>query len=113
MLPANFSDADLIKEVLFPLLDDFEFWFSRSQILLSSGPMSGTAADVQATLLARVEQSQKAVKAAQSLLNVTEGQAGVDTQVLLQWHRLVTECWQVARLHRQNQPPTAITDTQG
>jgi hypothetical protein len=103
MLPANFSDSDLLKQLLSPLLDDFEYWFERSHTLLASGPTLGTAPDVQADLLGRVEQAQQAVVAARSLLNVTDGQAGVDTQVLLQWHKLVTECWQVARLHRQLQ----------
>jgi hypothetical protein len=103
MLPANFSDADLLKEILAPLLDDFEYWFDRSHTLLSSAPLLGTVPEEQAALLARVEEAQRAVLAARSLLNVTDGQAGVDTQVLLQWHKLVTECWRVARLHRQFQ----------
>lgn len=103
MLPANFSDSDLLKQLLTPLLDDFEYWFDRSHTRLSSEPLIGTAPDDQAALLVEVQQAQQAVVAARSLLNVTDGQAGIDTQVLLQWHKLVTECWRVARLHRQSQ----------
>jgi hypothetical protein len=106
MSPANFSEPDLIKELLSPLLDDFEFWFERSEKLFTSEAMLGTEATTQAALLNQVREAKQSVAAARSLLNVTEGQAGVDTQVLLRWHRLVTECWQVARLHRQSQNPS-------
>jgi hypothetical protein len=101
MLPADFSDPELLKGLLGPLLEDFEFWFSRSESLLESEDLLGTSGEVQADLLARVQHAHQELRAVRSLFEITDGQAGVDTSLLLIWHRLVTECWQVASLHRQ------------
>jgi Protein of unknown function (DUF2605) len=105
MLPADFSDPELLKGLLAPLLDDFEFWFERSATLLSEESLLGTSREDQAALLARVEQAHQELRAVRSLFSITDGQAGVDTSLLLIWHKLVTECWQVASLHRQLQSP--------
>jgi hypothetical protein len=103
MLPTDFSDPELLKSLLVPLLEDFEFWFERSETLLAGATLLGTAAADQAALLTRVEQAHQELRTVRSLFSLTEGQAGVDTSVLLIWHKLVTECWQVASLHRQLQ----------
>lgn len=39
--------------------------------------------------------------ATKSLFQATDGNAGVDVQVLMPWHQLVSECWQVAQKRRQ------------
>ncbi len=57
----------------------------------------------QAELLARVSQAQQEVGTAMMLLRATDGQVGVETGVLLPWHQLVTECWQVAVRLRMEQ----------
>jgi hypothetical protein len=36
------------------------------------------------------------------LFKVTDGQAGIDTKVLMPWHHLVSECWGIAQRFRIN-----------
>jgi hypothetical protein len=100
MLNSNPSDAELLKAILEPLLEDFQYWFGRSRTLLEQEEISFLGAEAQAALLARLMDAQQQVSTAQLLLKATDGQAGVETMVLAQWHRLVTECWQVAMRFR-------------
>jgi len=77
-------------------LEDFTYWFGRSQTLLENEKIDFLESSKQAELLNRVKQAQKEVNTTQLLLKVTEGQVGVETEVLMPWHRLLMECWQVA-----------------
>ena len=102
MFNSNLPEPDLLKTVLEPLLEDFHYWFSRSRTLLETEEIPFLETDAQADLLARVVQSQHEVSAVQALIKATDGQAGVDTSVLMAWHQLVTECWQISmRLRSQ------------
>jgi Protein of unknown function (DUF2605) len=93
-------DPDLLKQVLTPLLEDLQYWFGRSRQLLESAPLGFmTAADQQA-MLDRVLEAQQAVGVAQSLLVATDGQAGVEMALLMNWHKLVTECWALSMQSR-------------
>lgn len=96
MFNSNRPDPDLLKTVLEPLLDDFQYWFSRSRTLLETETMFFLSPAEHANLLDRVIHTQQEVSAVQSLLKATDGQAGVDTSVLVAWHHLVSECWQVS-----------------
>ncbi len=104
MFNSNLPEPDLLKTVLEPLLDDFQYWFSRSRSLLETEEIAFLGTEQQANLLARVIQAQQEVGAVQSLINATGGQAGVDTSVLMVWHQLVTECWQVSMRFRTEKP---------
>lgn len=96
MFNSNLPEPDLLKTVLEPLLDDFQYWFSRSRTLLESENLPFLTAEEHADLLDRVIHTQQEVSTVQSLLKITGGQAGVDTSVLVTWHHLVNECWQVS-----------------
>ncbi len=96
MFSSNIPDSNILKSVLEPLLDDFQYWFTRSQTLLEGDAIAFLSETQQSDLLARVTEAQQEVVAAKSLLKVTDGQAGVETSVLMTWHHLVTECWQVS-----------------
>ena len=98
------SEPDLLKTVLQPLLEDFQYWFGRSQLLLETESLSFMSADQQTDLLERVRQAQQEVVTAQMLFRATEGQVGIETSVLIPWHQLVTECWQVGIRHRREHP---------
>ncbi len=100
MLNPNLPEPNLLKTVLEPLLEDFQYWFGRSRALLEAEEIRFLGAEGQADLLARVMQAQQEVSAAQMLLQVTNGQAGVEMQVLMPWHKLLTECWQVSVRNR-------------
>lgn len=94
------SDSDLLKEVLAPLLEDFEYWFRRSRLLLEHETIPFLKGSEQADLLERVVAAQQEVATARLLFQAINGQAGIEMAVLAPWHRLVTECWQVARRFR-------------
>lgn len=94
------TEKELLKKVLLPLLEDFTYWFSRSSALLESETMPFLSPDEQGNLLRRIKQAQGEVQTATMLFKVTDGQAGVDTKVLMPWHKLVSECWYVTRQWR-------------
>ncbi|MBW4578095.1 MAG: DUF2605 domain-containing protein [Tildeniella nuda ZEHNDER 1965/U140] len=96
MFDSNSSNSDLLRSILEPLLEDFQYWFDRSQLLLETETLSFLSAEKRAELLARVAIAQREVSTAQMLLKATDGQVGVETAVMKPWHDLVAECWQVA-----------------
>jgi predicted flavoprotein YhiN len=89
------SEQELLKTVLQPLLEDFQYWFSRSRSLLETENITFLSKEQQSDLLERVKQAQQEVSTAQMLFQATNGQVGVETATLVPWHRLVSECWQV------------------
>ncbi len=102
MQPSQPTEKELLREILVPLLEDFKYWFSRSSSLLESEKMPFLSEKEQNQLLTRLKQAQGEVETAKMLFNVTDGQAGIDTKVLLPWHQLVAECWNVARQWRES-----------
>jgi Protein of unknown function (DUF2605) len=97
------ADPELLKALLEPLLEDFDYWFSRSIALLESEQMSFMTRLAQQELLGRVVESLSAVTAMRSLMVAMENRAGVEMSVLMDWHKLVHECWGVSIKHRQDQ----------
>ena len=95
------TEKELLKTVLEPLLEDFQYWFERSRSLLESERMSFFSDEEQAQLLARIVRSQQEVQTAKMLFEATDGSAGIDSKMLLPWHQLVAECWNVARKRRE------------
>jgi hypothetical protein len=95
------TEKELLKTVLEPLLDDFQYWFKRSRFLLESEKMSFLSTQEQARLLEKIIQSQQEVQTAKMLFQATEGSAGIDSRMLLPWHQLVAECWSIAQRRRE------------
>jgi hypothetical protein len=104
--PSNFNapEPGLLKTLLEPLLEDFQYWFGRSRTLLESQEIEFLGEEKQSDLLERVKQAQQQVSTAQLLMKATDNQVGVETSVLMPWHHLVTECWQVAIRFRLENP---------
>lgn len=100
MQSSESTEKELLKKVLLPLLEDFTYWFSRSSSLLESETMPFLSPDEQGNLLNRIKQAQDEVQSATVLFKVTDYQVGIDTKVLIPWHKLVGECWQVTRRWR-------------
>ncbi|MGF1480995.1 MAG: DUF2605 domain-containing protein [Cyanophyceae cyanobacterium] len=96
MPQSNPTEKELLKAVLEPLLEDFQYWFSRSRSLLESEEISFLSSPEQAELLERLKTAQQEVSTAKMLFKATGEQAGLDTATLVPWHQLVTECWQVS-----------------
>jgi hypothetical protein len=100
----NLPESNLLKTLLEPLLEDFQYWFGRSRSLLETHRIDFLTDSQQASLLGRVKQAQQEVSTAQLLFRATDGQAGIETSVLVPWHQLVTECWQVGMKFRMENP---------
>lgn len=96
------TEQELLKTVFEPLLEDFQYWFGRSRSLLESEQMSFLSVPEQAQLLERIIHSQQEVQTAQMLFKATDGSAGIDSRMLLPWHQLVAECWDVAQKWRES-----------
>jgi len=95
------TEKEILAKVLAPLLEDFQYWFSRSRSLLESERITFLSVEEQNDLIARIKNSQEEVKTASMLFKITDGEAGIDTKVLIPWHRLVAECWSIARRWRK------------
>lgn len=104
------SEQDLLKSVLQPLLEDFQYWFSRSRSLLETEDIPFLSEEQQSDLLARVQHAQQQVSTAQMLFHATDGQVGIETSTLVPWHRLVNECWQVGMRWRSMQSTASFED---
>ncbi|NEQ49815.1 MAG: DUF2605 domain-containing protein [Leptolyngbya sp. SIO3F4] len=107
MYSSNAPEPELIRSILQPLLDDFQHWFGRSISLLESETIDFLGEQGQKDLLNRVRQAQQLVSASQALSQATGNQAGVDMSVMMSWHQLVHECWNVGIRFRQQQAKTA------
>ena len=91
------TENELLKAILEPLLQDFQYWFKRSRSLLESEEISFLCSQEQAELLKRIKLAQQEVSTAQMLFEATGGKAGIDIAIPICWHKLVAECWDVAR----------------
>lgn len=111
MLNPNLPEPELLKKLLQPLLEDFQYWFERSRLLLETERISFLGTQQQSDLLNKVRQAQQEVNTAQMLFQATGGQVGIDMATLMPWHHLLTECWKVAmrfRLEQSNQQENGI-----
>jgi len=89
------SEKELLQSLLPPLLDDFQYWFSRSCSLLESEKITFLSQQQQSDLLQQVKQAQQEVSTAQMLFQATGSQVGLEVATLMPWHHLVGQCWQV------------------
>ena len=103
MRDSNLPEPELLKTVLQPLLEDFEYWFARSRTLLETERLPFLDEQDQSDLLARVKLAADEVQAAKMLFTVAEGKVGIEMATLMPWHQLVTECWNVSMRFRSRQ----------
>lgn len=101
MRDSNLPEPELLKTVLQPLLEDFQYWFARSRDFLETERLSFMSHEEQSDLLLRVKQAQEKVNTAKMLFSATDGQVGIEMETLMPWHQLVTECWKVTMRFRQ------------
>jgi hypothetical protein len=100
---SNTADPEMLKKLLEPLLEDFTYWFDRSQKLLSSKRLDFLPETDQQALLERVEHAIKEVGVAIALFRVTGHQVGVDMATMKPWHALLMECQAVGMRYYRNQ----------
>lgn len=105
MVNPKLPEPDLLKAILKPLLDDFQYWFERSRQLLENEEISFLSNQEQLDLLNRIKQAQKEVKTSVILFEATGSQVGIETAVVMEWHKLLTECWQISARNRKKHLP--------
>lgn len=72
MLSSNLpEESELLKSILEPLLEDFEYWFERSRHLLETEEMSFLTQPQQSDLLNRIIQAQQKVIATKTMFYAT------------------------------------------
>jgi Protein of unknown function (DUF2605) len=103
MTNPEIPDTKILKTILEPLLEDFQYWFTRSRKLLENEELSFLEPHGQADLLARVLRAEQEVNTTRMMFQALGCQAGVEISVLVPWHKLLTECWQVAMRFRMEQ----------
>ncbi|MEO0947716.1 MAG: DUF2605 domain-containing protein [Cyanobacteria bacterium J06641_5] len=96
MMTSSASEGELLKAVLGPLLEDFQYWFSRSRELLESKALPTLTPAEQADLLARIKSAQQEVTTVHGLFRATDGKVGLEMATLAPWHKLVAECWRAS-----------------
>jgi hypothetical protein len=92
---SNLPSADLLKVVLEPLLEDFQYWFGRYRQILENEKIQFMSEEKQFDLLKRVKNAQDELNAAKILFTATDQKVGIDMATVMPWHQLVTECWSV------------------
>lgn len=90
-----------MQAVLEPLLEDFQHWFQRSLDLLEAESIAELSSSQQASLIDQVRIALGEVRTTHTLLEATDGQAGVAADKVMAWHRLVHQCWAIAYRHRR------------
>lgn len=102
MRDSNLPGAEVLKSVLEPLLDDFQYWFARSREFLETRQLSFMSEQEQSDLLLQIKQAQDELNTARMMFNATDGQVAIDMATITPWHLLVTKCWNVAmRFHQE------------
>jgi hypothetical protein len=96
------SESELLQSLLEPLLEDFRYWFGRSQNLLELQKLSFISDAEQASLLSRVKDALKEVETATALFKATGKQVGLDLETIKPWHSLLMECQSVGIRYHQS-----------
>ncbi|MFM7408933.1 MAG: DUF2605 domain-containing protein [Cuspidothrix sp.] len=92
---SNLSNAQVLKVVLEPLLEDFQYWFDRYEQILENEKIQFMSEDEQFDLTQRVKTARNQLTTAKMLFAATDQQVGIDMPTVTAWHQLVTECWSV------------------
>lgn len=93
----------MLQNILQPLLEDFDYWFSRSIELLEGKQIPFLTPTAQSELLSRVNRAQQEVSVAKMLFQAVGGQAGIEPSQMVAWHKIVTECWHISMQLRQSE----------
>jgi hypothetical protein len=92
---SNLSNAQVLKFVLEPLLEDFQYWFDRYEQILENEKIKFMSDNEQFDLMQRVKTAKNQLITAKMLFAATDQQVGIDMATVTAWHQLVTECWRV------------------
>jgi hypothetical protein len=95
--PPSDSAAELLEQVLAPLLVDFQESFERGLVLLAHCPAAVLAEPQQAELRERLEQGLAGLAAARMLRRAAAPTPmALDMATIAPWHQLVVEVWSLS-----------------
>ena len=109
--PPSDSAAELLEQVLKPLLADFQESFERGLVLLAHCPERVLSADGQVSLRHRLEQGLAGLAAARVLRQAAPTPMALDMATIAPWHQLVVEVWSLSAALRAAGvvvPPSAV-----
>ncbi|MEN9224450.1 MAG: DUF2605 domain-containing protein [Thermostichus sp. HHBFW_bins_43] len=98
------SKAELLQEILGPLLEDYRYWFERSRRFLQEEKLDFISPGEQQSILERVLAAQSELQAAEALYHLSDNEVGIDPELMAKWHRLLMECAELGRRFRQIHP---------
>jgi hypothetical protein len=94
--PTPDSEAELLEQVLNPLLDDFQRSFERGLVLLEHCPEGVVALPRQGELRQRLELAQAELAAARALRSAAPCPMALEMATIAPWHQLVMEVWSLS-----------------
>lgn len=94
--PPSDSAAELLEQVLVPLLKDFQESFERGMVLLSHCPETVLPEPQRGELRERLEQGLAGLAAARMLRRAAPTPMALDMATIAPWHQLVVEVWSLS-----------------
>jgi hypothetical protein len=99
-LPPSDPAAELLEQVLGPLLVDFQESFARGLLLLDHCPEAVLSAPQQQELRQRLEEGLAGLAAARVLRQATPAPMALEMATIQPWHQLVVEVWSLSAAMR-------------
>ena len=94
--PPSDEAADLLEQVLNPLLRDFQESFERGLLLLEHCPATVLGTAEQQQLRQRLQQGLAALAAARLLRQAAPAPMALEMATIQPWHQLVVEVWSLS-----------------
>jgi hypothetical protein len=95
MTPSD-SAAELLEQVLAPLLQDFQESFERGLVLLEHCPDRVLPPGDRQALRARLEEGLAALAAARMLRRAAPAPMALEMATITTWHQMVVEVWSLS-----------------
>ncbi|MDX2271182.1 MAG: DUF2605 domain-containing protein [Cyanobacteriota bacterium] len=100
------TQAEMLREILSPLIEDYRYWFGRSRQLLEKDNLGIISPEGQVELRRRLEQAEGELQTATTLYELSDNEVGIDPALMAKWHRLLMECAELGRRYYQLNPPS-------
>jgi hypothetical protein len=94
--PPPDSAAELLEQVLAPLLRDFQESFERGLVLLDHCPDRVLQTSARQALRIRLEEGLAGLAAARLLRQATPAPMALEMATIAPWHQLVVEVWSLS-----------------
>ncbi len=98
------GQAELLRTILGPLLEDYRYWFERARRFLQEERLEWLSVEEQQSILERVLAAQAELQTAETLYQLSDNKVGIDPGLVAKWHRLLMECAELGRRFRQIHP---------